>query len=326
MTEILLCAYNGAEYIEAQLMSILHQTVQDFHILVSDDGSTDGTPAVVERIRQAYPDKITLIVQDEPSGGACRHFLKLLVDGSWRAGAQSPDYVMFSDQDDVWHPDKLEKSLGRMRVLEAVYQAQTPLLVHCDSRVVDAALHELAPSYTAYQGMSQNRRKFRQLLMQNNVTGGAMMINRALAALVSKMPVHAVMHDQWIALLAAAFGEIRYIDEALYDYRQHTDNVLGARRGSRVREVLNRLGIGRSDGKCKAEVDAESQSVYHNLFLQAESFMELYGARLPKKERRVLAAFIGMQKKGRIGKICDIVRWGFTYNKLHRTLGACLFL
>lgn len=344
MITILLCSYNGAPYIEAQLRSIMDQSEQGFRVLVSDDGSSDGTPKLVQELAEGHPGKIALLRQPVPSGGACRHFLSLLTSGSWKMefwqGASEeqacqemkknqgmePDYLMFSDQDDVWHPDKIEKTLRRMKALEAVYQKETPLLVHCDSVVVDADMRMIAPSYTAYQQMTQSRNQFHQLLVQNNVTGGAMMINRSLAELIHSMPAHAVMHDQWIALVAAAFGEIRYLEEALYDYRQHGSNVLGAEKGNPVKEVLGRLGIGRRDGRSKKEMDVVSRSVYQGLFQQAESFQEIYGGQLKPRQKKQLAAFIRMQHQNRGGKIWCILRHGFTYNRLHRTVGECIFI
>ena len=359
MVTVLLCAYNGEAYIEAQLQSILAQTIR-VEIVVSDDGSTDGTRAVVERLAAAHPGRITLLQQNPPTGSAARHFLKLIAEKAYdvescdasargtrvgiesgeiagdgkavteAAHSQQADYIMLSDQDDVWLPEKAEKTLQRMQELEAKYrtkgEANAAILVHCDSSIVDQQLREIAPSFVQYQKMTPSRCHLNQLLVQNNVVGGALMMNRALAKRITSIPAHCVMHDQWIALIASAFGHIDFLPEALYLYRQHGDNVLGAAKGSRLMEILGRFGIGRTDGKTKAEMDAHSQSVYHEMFLQAACFRESFDAELTEEQKRLLSQFLSISKKNRLGKIVTILRYGFTYNLFHRTVGECLFI
>lgn len=365
MVTVLLCTYNGAAYVRAQLQSILDQTVQDLHVVVSDDGSTDETPAIVEAMAAENPGRITILRQDPPTGSAQRHFLKLLVERAydvpgtagvlatetdpaqvrWNVHDAGPDaisaqpsrgalvradYIMLSDQDDVWLPNKVEKTLARMQADEAACRAagevNASILVHCDSRIVDRTLREIAPSFVAYQKMTPSRCQLQQLLVQNNVVGGALMMNRALAERITEIPAHCVMHDQWIALVASAFGHIDFVPESLYLYRQHGDNVLGAGKGSRIMEILGRFGIGRKDGKTKAEMDAHSQRVYREMFLQAESFRSCFDAELSARQKHLLDEFTAIPKRSRLGKICTILRYGFTYNLFHRTVGECLFI
>ena len=326
MVTVLLCTYNGAAYVRAQLQSILDQTVQDLHVVVSDDGSTDETLAIVEAMAATHPGRITILRQNPPTGSAQRHFLKLLVERAY----DMADYIMLSDQDDVWLPKKVEKTLARMQADEAACraagEANASILVHCDSRIVDRALREIAPSFVAYQKMTPSRCHLQQLLVQNNVVGGAIMMNRALAERITEIPAHCVMHDQWIAMIASAFGHIDFVPESLYLYRQHGDNVLGAGKGSRIMEILGRFGIGRKDGKTKAEMDAHSQNVYREMFLQAECFRSCFDAELSVQQKQLLDEFTAIPKRNRLGKICTILRYGFTYNLFHRTVGECLFI
>lgn len=320
---VILCSRNGEKYLHAQILSILKQTEPGVRLLISDDVSTDSTARIARDYQELYPEQIRFVQRTEPSGGAARHFMSIL--HSFGADA---DYTMLADQDDVWHPDKVSRTLAAMKKAEEKYGADTPLLVHCDMRVTDEAGNEIAPSYVRYQQMSPKRNQLNQLLVQNNVTGGAMMMNRALVRVLRRHPVpeHPVMHDHWIALTAAAFGKIVFLNQALYDYRQHGDNVLGAAKGSRVREVLDRLGLFRKDGKTKAEMDRHSSDVYTALFRQAAEFGRQYGKELTPKQLKMLRAFVGLRKKSRPAKIFTILRYGFTFNRLHRTAGECLFL
>lgn len=324
---VILCSYNGERYLSRQIESISEQTEPGVRLLISDDCSTDRTAKIASEYADMHPDRVAFVRREEPSGGAARHFLSVL-SREMRGRAASADYVMFADQDDIWHPDKVQKTLHRMQRTEHVYGKDTPILVHCDMRIVDDAGNVLSPSYVRYQQMSPDRNHLNQLLVQNNVTGGAVMMNRALARLIAQhaVPEHPVMHDHWIALVAAAFGRIEFIGEALYDYRQHGDNALGAAKGSRLREITDRLGLFRKDGKTKADMDRHSRAVYEALFLQAGEFYRQYGRELSPENRKILTAFLALPKMSRTRKVQTILKFGFTYNRLHRTAGECLFL
>ena len=324
MIEVLLCSRNGERYIREQAESILAPEGPELRLRVSDDCSTDGTIGIVRELAEHFPGRVSFVRRSEPTGGAARHFLTALRE----TDLSEARYVMLSDQDDVWHPDKAGKTLSAMLEAEKTCGSDTPLLVHCDMRVVDEALGEIAPSYARYQKMSPERTKLCQLLVQNNVTGGALMANTALLKLVKEKPVpeHALMHDHWLALIAAAFGRIVYIDEALYDYRQHGANVLGAEKGGMLREVLGRLGLFRKDGLTKADMDERSGRVYAALFSQAAEFGKLYRDELSEKDLGTLQAFLRLRLQSRPVKIFNILRYGFTFNRLHRTAGECLFL
>ena len=417
---VILCSRNGEKYLRAQIESILKQTEPSVRLLLSDDASTDGTQEILKEYAKQYPDRVRARFRTTPSGGAARHFFLALQfyageagdgpretgDGSLspvrrketkaaeasakaaKAEERRPlspgvgQYYMFADQDDIWHPDKVEKTLAAMKEAEKECMLETsgqeaadpaeasagaggkaseasvgvvgktdnapcpvPVLVHCDMRVVDEEGQEIAPSYVKYQQMSPERCGLNQLLVQNNVTGGALMMNEALVQLILSRPVprRAVMHDHWIALAAAAFGKIVFLDEALYDYRQHGTNVLGASKGSRVREVFDRLGLFRKDGKTKKEMDRHSASVYEALFRQAAEFGRLYETPagscekqgdqgtpaemvLSPEQRKMLLAFVSLQKMNRAQKAAAILKYGFTFNRLHRTVGECLFM
>ncbi|MBQ7536230.1 MAG: glycosyltransferase family 2 protein [Stomatobaculum sp.] len=355
-----MCSRNGEEYLREQIDSILKQTDPDVRLLISDDASTDGTQEIEKEYAERFPERVRIHFRRVPSGSAERHFFLALkqyagTGSKEAANSGAGQYYMFADQDDVWHPDKVEKTLAAMREAEGTEEktgAAIPIAVHCDMRVVDEEGQEIAPSYVKYQQMSPERCGLNQLLVQNNVTGGAMMMNDALVRIILSRPLprHAVMHDHWIALAAAAFGKVIFLDEALYDYRQHGTNVLGAAKGSRVREVLDRLGLFRKDGKSKEEMDRHSASVYKNLFRQASEFGRLYGSPagadckgssfgaeykelpaggdvvLAPEQRQMLLAFVSLQNMNRAQKIATILKYGFTFNRLHRTAGECIFL
>ena len=237
--EILMAAYNGAPYIGEQIDSILQQTDTNWHLTISDDGSTDGTDAIIDEYTRQYSDSVQRVCSGQRFGGAKAHFF-------WMTQQCEAEYIAYCDDDDTWKADKLEKLRNAMQDTESRLGSNTPILVFSDQTVTDEKLSVIAPSLMRYQKQYFEHFDYRSILMQNVVTGGAMMINRALAklALECKDPSQVIMHDWWMAAVAARFGEIVYIDEPLGAYRQHGSNSVGAKNvGSAgyVRRMLSGL-------------------------------------------------------------------------------------
>lgn len=231
-TQILLACYNGRSYLDAQIRSVLAQSEPDWQLLMRDDGSFDGTNAILRAWTQKDA-RLCLLADHKATGGAMANFRLL-------AAASTAPYVMFCDQDDIWHPDKLQKTQRKMRAMERQLGADTPILVHSDLRVVDQDGREIAPSMAAYQRLDLTRTSFCQLLSQNVVTGCTVMVNRALLDLAAPWPEAAVMHDWYLALVAACFGQIGLVEEATIDYRQHERNQVGSKNAGSAQYLAKR--------------------------------------------------------------------------------------
>lgn len=228
LVDILLATYNGARHLEQQLDSILAQTRAHWRLLVSDDGSTDETLAIVERYRAKAPDKIVLVPHPGAGSGLIRNFENLMAQ-SLRDGIA--DWVAFSDQDDVWLPEKIERSVAAMRQVESESGVDVPCLIHTDLVVVDQDLAVIAESFARYQRMAPAQASPVSLLSVNQVTGCTMVVNRALLALALPLPPQVLMHDWWCALLSGS-GRRLFVDSPLILYRQHGSNQVGARNRS----------------------------------------------------------------------------------------------
>ena len=128
------------------------------------------------------------------------------------------DFVALCDQDDRWHPDKLE------RLMDAIGDS---LLVYSDARVVDRESNLVSPSY--WTNRRNNYTNYASLLMANSVTGAASLFRRELLddALPFPPPHYKAFHDHWLAVVALSLGTIAYVDDPLYDYVQHETAVIG---------------------------------------------------------------------------------------------------
>jgi glycosyltransferase involved in cell wall biosynthesis len=227
--QILMAVYNGEEYLRAQFDSLRSQTFEDWNLLVSDDGSTDGSLGIINEYC-SLDSRIMLVLDDAHFGGAKNHFMALL------RLADAP-YVMTCDQDDVWDADKVDVTLAAMK--EAERLGERPLLVCTDLRVVDHDLNVLSPSFLEYSGMDASKRDMGYFLASCLVTGCTMMVNKKLLHLLQR-PVDEdaiIMHDWWASLVAAAFGEVIHLNRATISYRQHGDNSVGAQRFSVARAL-----------------------------------------------------------------------------------------
>ncbi|NQP65923.1 glycosyltransferase family 2 protein [Streptococcus suis] len=213
---ILMSTYNGQDFLAEQIRSIQAQTITDWILLIRDDGSRDRTREIIADFAQ-QDSRIHLINPDSTENlGVIKSFHALVK-------YQRADVYFFSDQDDVWLPDKLQVTLETAQA----YPADQPLMVYTDLKVVNQDLQVMNESMIRSQSHHANT-ELVQELTENTVTGGTSMINHALAELWT-VTDDILMHDWYLALLATAFGKLVYVDQPTELYRQHAENVLGAR-------------------------------------------------------------------------------------------------
>jgi len=213
---ILMCTYHGQHYLAEQLDSIAAQTHDNWEVFASDDGSKDDTHAIL----QAYISKWgpgRLSMHFGPSEGFVANFLSLTCKADIQA-----DYYAFSDQDDVWEADKLQRALAWLQTVPA----GTPAIYCSRTCLVDYNNHTI--------GLSPLFRKppsFAHALMQNIGGGNTMVFNNATRDLLRLAgdDVDVITHDWWAYLVVMACGgQVHYDPEPTLRYRQHGDNLVGS--------------------------------------------------------------------------------------------------
>ena len=218
--EVVLPTYNGAAHLQEQVESIAAQTLRPQRLLLRDDGSSDRTPALLSELQRRHGGWLELLPADG-NLGCCANVNRLLEH-------TTAPYVALADQDDIWHPDKLERSLELMRQLEQRQGADQPLLVHSDLELVDGAGEPLGCTYLQRQRLEALRTAPADLALTNVVTGCTVLLNRPLLQRALPIPAEALVHDWWLALVATAFGQIALLEQPSVAYRQHGGNAIGA--------------------------------------------------------------------------------------------------
>lgn len=317
MIFILLAAYNGERYIGKQIDSILGQSYKNFRLVIADDGSTDQTYTLAKEYEKKYPGKVNVYRNEIPTGSAKGNFFSML---SRYINYPKMDYIIFSDQDDVWLPKKLEKMMERMEGLEEQYGKESPLLVHANLCITNENLEIIHQSMAEYLHMDMqkgvNKRPLNLLLVENYMTGSSMLFNKALLERYRE-PYDCIMHDWWIALIATVLGKVSYVKEPLTLYRQHNANTVGAHDPNSIQELRKRV-------QNFTITQEQVRKNYELMFLQAQSLYDYYGKEMEINKLRILEEFLKLQKKGRLGKMIGIIRNRFYKSTKLMSLGEML--
>jgi glycosyltransferase involved in cell wall biosynthesis len=297
--DICLATYNGECYLEQLYCSLAQQSHKDWTLSIRDDKSTDSTMSVINKIHSS--DSRAHIANDSGGNlGVIRNFSTLL-------SSSTSKYIMLADQDDVWYPEKVAKSLSAIRDIETNNLGQIqPALVFSDLHVVDASLNIIHSSFNRMQGLERLRQPcFSQLLTQNVAPGCTIIVNRALLDLALPIPVDAAMHDWWLMQVASLFGVIGYIDEPLIAYRQHDSNQVGARLLNLSNLMINykyyKLNLHKAQLQVRLLIKRYSEKMAKVDLVTAIAFTEL--SKYPPILRQLTALQHGLKKTGFIRNV-----------------------
>lgn len=212
---IALASYNGVNYIQDQLDSFVRQTRQPDQLIISDDGSSDGTLEVIEKFQKTAPFEV-LVLSDQENLGYAGNFNRAL-------RAATGDLVFLSDQDDVWFPEKMEKMEKFSR------NNPDSLVIMCDAELTDGALN---PVGLTKLGQIQSG----GLGMSSFVMGCCAAVRREFLDMVLPIPKGYPAHDTWLMYIADGIGGKLVLNEPLQYYRRHEGNKSGfiANRTSRI--------------------------------------------------------------------------------------------
>ncbi len=232
--QVLLSTYQGEQFLEEQMESLLRQTWKNLEILVRDDGSKDNTRKILEHYSKNYEN---IRYYPGKNIGVTKSFFELLTKSD--AG-----YVAFCDQDDVWLENKIEAAVRKLK------NAKGPALYCSNKILVDKNLHPMKR-----QDRKQLRPGFGNAVVECICTGCTAVLNRELADMISaRLPEHAILHDWWTYLAASYTGKVIFDKHAYILYRQHEGNVVGAKGGFWGAVQSKAAYVRKNHGKLKGQL------------------------------------------------------------------------
>lgn len=223
--------HNGRAHLADQLASIAAQSRLPDELVISDDASSDGTVALCHDFTRRAPFVVRVLVSDAPIGASQNR--------SKAISACTGSVIALADQDDVWHREKLERTVQALT-------ANGPALAFCDAEIVDEHRQPMGIGLFETNGFNEDRRSrvehgraFTELLERNFVAGPATAFRATLKGLALPIP-DGVRADAWLALIAAATSGIVLVPGRLFEYRQSPGQQIGAGLGwsSRARRRL----------------------------------------------------------------------------------------
>jgi glycosyltransferase involved in cell wall biosynthesis len=241
---VAMCTYNGSNYIQEQLESIANQTHLPAELVVCDDGSYDDTIALIKKFAAQAIFPVRFIRNEEKLGPA-RNFEKAI-------GFCENEIIALADQDDVWMPHKLEK------ILIAFEQNPAATYVFSNADMIDERGMLLGDTLWNTVGLCKKIDGFSglgqvEVLLKHNLINGASMAFRASFRSIF-LPIPANwMHDYWIALLGSVLSYGVPIQEVLFKYRRHSNQVCGWRKKNLLQVI--RTSLETNEEQCWEKVE-----------------------------------------------------------------------
>ena len=258
---VALCTFQSEAYLEAQLASILAQSVLPSEVVIGDDGSTDASLEIVRGFAARAPFEVRVLPRSD-SRGVVHNFQRTLE-------ATAHETILLSDHDDVWFPHRVAASL---EALKSGFEA-----IHADAAIIDRHGSETGDRLLALLRADEATRKdltggrcFDLYLRRNFATGATMAVRRHLVDIALPIPAGWV-HDEWLAMVAASRDTLALVDEPLIQYRLHGANAIGASRPTLRRRVQRTFTSGQNRNRTLSIRAASLEARAPSLGLPANS-------------------------------------------------------
>lgn len=209
-----MATYNGEKYLAEQLDSIINQTYHNWNLLIRDDNSTDRTLEIIQDY-QKKDNRIKLLKDNEGNLGIVKNFEELLKNSE-------SEFIMFSDQDDIWIENKLDVYLKTAEKIKI-----KGFLLHSDAVLFNK--NKLDASTRTFISKKAEKKGLENTFFNYFVQGATILISKEIKNFILPFPKEAYLHDRYIHLISELFFERVFINQPLIYYRQHDNNQIGAK-------------------------------------------------------------------------------------------------
>ena len=281
---ILLASYNGEKYISEQLDSIINQTDKNWELIIRDDGSKDETVTILNKYEKK-DERIKILRDDKGNLGFLKNFEELLFNAK-------EEFVLFSDQDDFWLKNKLEKFVEKIRDLDEKVLSK-PLLIHCNSLVCDDKLEIIKEEFIDSKIAKKTNSNI--YFFEYIVQGSTSMVNKKMIKESLPFLKNVTLHDRYFHLLSQFLGTRIFIDESLVKYRQHERNAIGASK-SILKKIMNKKYFYVEDRKLIEEIKETYNKCLRKKDLNdIEKYLEVTDRNKNRLERFWLSKYFQMK-------------------------------
>ena len=285
--EILLATYNGEKYVGEQIDSIINQTYNNWELLIRDDNSKDRTLEILKEYEKK--NKRIKVIEDKKGNlGFVKNFEELLNNSK-------EDWVMFSDQDDYWLENKIEKYVAILNTSSEDI-LKKPMLIHSNSFICDDNLEIIKDEFI--NSKIANKYNEDDFYFAYFVQGSTVLINRAIIDLALPFSKNVTVHDRYFHLLAEFLGKRIFINESLIKYRQHSNNKIGAK-SSVISKILKKRYFHTEDRELILEIQKKYKD---NLETEQIEKIEKYLEVTNDKKNRFLRFYLSREFKMNIKK------------------------
>lgn len=311
--EILLATYNNGAHLRELLQSLLEQTYDDFHLIVSDDASSDDSLAILDDMAPGFRHPVEVIRREVGSGSAKANFAFLTRLAAERAQA---DIVCWCDADDVWKREKTALLVAAVQAQEAALGRDVALYVQSDVHVVGPQLGMIDPSFAAFKKIDPaEAHLLSRALISPHGLGCASAFNAALLQLLKEIPVDEVTgHDWYATLVALCFGAVHHIPDQTVLYRQHGQNSSAQKRVGLFSYPVSKLKM-MYEVRRRVEIRRR----------QAQALVTVFGDRLPPEAARLITRFVSTRGQNFVARRWVLWREGLLYPDPLRNMAVLLF-
>lgn len=255
--DILMATYNGEKYIVEQINSIINQTYINWNLLIRDDGSSDKTLEILKSFEKK-DSRIKIIKDNKKNLGVVKNFEELLY-------YSSAEYIMFSDQDDIWNENKIKIYIEEMN---KNFKNQE-CMIHSN-----AILYKIGKKNQNKLFIPQKfvEKKIENMFFNYFVQGSTIMMTKGIKDFIIPFPEEVHLHDRYIHIMTELFFERVFINEPLIYYRQHENNQIGGKNS--IKKILFKKYFNQKDRelikiiyqKYKKELIKEKKDIIENYF------------------------------------------------------------